>query len=176
MSPGAVGTDADRSQGGSVEPVRPASTHRVTSARTKLSVSVTAAVLAGTVAAALGTDRDAPLIGWDILAIVFCGWVWSSIWRLDPASTASHAQRENTGRDLADLVLLGAAAASLIAVAVVLSGAGHAHGMVKYWQAGLGGLAVPKTGLTPAPNRLSLGARRGSHARLTESAVTRLRR
>jgi hypothetical protein len=30
------------------------------------------------------------LIGWDILALVFCAWVWSTVWRLDAKSTASH--------------------------------------------------------------------------------------
>jgi uncharacterized membrane protein len=83
-----------------------------------------------------------PLIGWDVLAVVFCGWVWSAVWGLDGESTASHAQRENPGRDLADLVLLGAAAASLIAVGVVLFGAGQAAGNLKYVPAGLALVSV----------------------------------
>ena len=88
-------------------------------------------------AALLGAGRAAPLIGWDILALVFCGWVWSTVWRLGAEATASHAKRENPGRDLADLVLLGAAIASLIAVGVVLFGAGSASGNLKYMEAGL---------------------------------------
>jgi uncharacterized membrane protein len=55
-------------------------------------------------------------------------------WR---GSDASHARCENPGRDLADLVLLGAAIASLIAVGVVLFGAGSASGNLKYVEAGL---------------------------------------
>jgi Protein of unknown function (DUF1345) len=54
-----------------------------------------------------GAARMAPLIGWDVLALVFCGWVWSTVWGLDAESTASHAQREDPSRDQADLVLLG---------------------------------------------------------------------
>ena len=79
-----------------------------TSARTKLLVSLGAAIVGGAAAAAVGAGRSAPLIGWDILAVVFCAWVWSTVWRLDAKSTASHAQRESPGRDLADVVLLGA--------------------------------------------------------------------
>jgi len=43
---------------------------------------------------------------------------------------------EDSGRDLADVVLVGAAVTSLIAVGVVLFGAGHANGSLKYLQAG----------------------------------------
>lgn len=107
------------------------------SARTKLLVSTGAAIVAGVAAALLGAGRAAVLIGWDVLAIVFCAWVWSTVWRLDASATASHANRENPSRDLADLVLLGAAVASLVAVGVVLFGAGHANGNAKYVQAAL---------------------------------------
>src|ERR1039458_5813818 len=113
-----------------------------TSARTKLLGSLGAAIVGGAAAAAVGAGRSAPLIGWDILAVVFCAWVWSTVWRLDAKSTASHAQRENPGRDLADVVLLGAAVASLIAVGVVLFGAGHANGILKYLQAGFALVSV----------------------------------
>jgi uncharacterized membrane protein len=113
-----------------------------TSARTKLLVAATAAVVAGTTTAALGAGRAAPLIGWDVLAVVFCVWVWATVWPMDAKSTASHARRENPSRDLADLVLIGAAIASLIAVGLVLFGAGHAGGNMKYIQAGLAVFSV----------------------------------
>jgi uncharacterized membrane protein len=107
------------------------------SAQTKLLVSVAAAVAAGVVSALLGAGRSAPLIGWDVLALVFCAWVWFTVWNLDAETTAGHANRENPSRDLADLALLGAAVASLVAVGVVLFGAGHAGGNTKYLQAAL---------------------------------------
>ena len=112
------------------------------SARTKLLVSVAAAVVAGVAAALLGAGRAAPLIGWDVLAVVFCAWVWSAVWSLDAEATAGHAKRENPSRDLADLVLLGAAVASLVAVGVVLFGAGHASGNAEYAQAALALVSV----------------------------------
>jgi uncharacterized membrane protein len=103
-----------------------------TSARTRLLVAFGAAIAGGTAAGVAGAGRAAPLIGWDILAVVFCGWVWSTVWRLDAESTEGHAKREEPSRDVADLVLLGAAIASLIAVGVVLFGAGSASGNLKY--------------------------------------------
>jgi uncharacterized membrane protein len=56
---------------------------------------------------------------------------------MNPADTAAHAKGESPGRDLADLVLLGASVASLIAVGFVLFGAGSQNGATKYIQAGL---------------------------------------
>jgi uncharacterized membrane protein len=112
------------------------------SARTKLLVSLGAAIVGGTAAALGGAGRAAPLIGWDILAVVFCVWVWATVWRLDAKSTADHAKREDPSFDLADLVLLGAAIASVIAVGVVLAGAGRVTGNLKYLQAGFALVSV----------------------------------
>jgi uncharacterized membrane protein len=114
----------------------------VSAARTKLLVSVGAAIAGGAAAALAGAVRAAPLVGSDLLSLVFCGWVWSTVWRLDAESTASDARREDPSRDLADLVLLGAAIASLIAVGVELVGAGHASGDLKYLEAGLALMSV----------------------------------
>ncbi len=107
------------------------------SAQKKLLVSLGAALVGGAAAAVAGAGRTAPLIGWDILALAFCGWVWSVVWRLDAKSTESHAMREDPSRDLTDLVMLGAAIASLVAVGAVLFGAGSANGDLKYMEAGL---------------------------------------
>ena len=116
---------------------RQATSRAYTPARVKLLASFCAGIAAGTAAALAGAGRAAPLIGWDILAVVFCGWVWSTLWRLDAESTASHARREEPSRDLADLVLLGAAVASLAAVGAELFGASSAPGNLKYIEAGL---------------------------------------
>jgi len=107
-----------------------------------LLVSLVAGVLVGVVSETVGAGRSAPLIGWDVLAVVFCGWVWATIWNLDGLATAHVALRENPGRDALDFILLGAAVASLIAVGVVLFGAGHAAGNDKYLQAGFAVLSV----------------------------------
>ena len=100
-------------------------------------MSFGAGILGGTAAALLGAGRAAPLIGWDVLALVFCVWVWSTVWRLGAKATGTRARCEDPSRDLADLVLLGAAIASLIAVGLELFGAGNASGSLKYMEAGL---------------------------------------
>jgi uncharacterized membrane protein len=117
-------------------------TRAYTSARTKLLTAFGAAVAAGTAAGVAGAGRAAPLIGWDILAAVFCGWIWATVWRLDAEATQAYANREEPSRDMTDLVLLGAAIASLIAVGLVLFGAGRASGDLKYIEAGLALVSV----------------------------------
>lgn len=109
----------------------------VTPARTKLLVALAAGLVGGTVATLAGAGRAAPLIGWDILALGYGSWTWLTVWRLDPEAAEADAKREDPGRDQADLVLLGAAIASLIAVGLVLFGASGASGDGKYVEAGL---------------------------------------
>jgi len=116
---------------------RQATSRAYTPARVKLLASFCAGIAAGTAAALAGAGRAAPLIGWDILALVYVGWVWSTVWRLDAKSAESDAKREDPSRDLADLVLLGAAIASLVAVGVELLGAGGASGSARYLEAAL---------------------------------------
>ena len=112
------------------------------SARTKLLVSFGAAIAGGAAAAVAGGGRAAPLIGWDILALVYGSWVWATVWRLDAESAEADARREDPSRDQADLVVLGAAIASLIAVGVVLFRAGSASGNGKYLLAALALISV----------------------------------
>lgn len=113
-----------------------------TPARTRLLVCAAAGLATGTAAAVFGTGREAPLIGWATLAVGFCTWVWTSVWRMDPAATCSHSKAESPGQQLTDFVLLGASVASLIAVGFVLFGAGSQSGATKYVQAGVAVAAV----------------------------------
>jgi uncharacterized membrane protein len=119
------------------QPGSPASSRVYSSARTKLLAGAAAGILTGTLAAILGTGREAPLIGWGTLVVIFCTWVWTSVWRMDATATATHAKSESPGRDLADLVLVAASIVSLVAVGLVLFGAGSQSGATKYVQAGL---------------------------------------
>lgn len=108
-----------------------------TSARAKLLIAFLVGVVATVIAVVFGVGQAAPLIGWDLMALTFCVLMWTSIWSLDPTSTAAHVTRENPGRDLTDVVLVIAAAASIVAVGVVLFGANQADGAAKYLIAGL---------------------------------------
>ena len=106
-------------------------------AREKLLVAGGVGTIVAAVAAASGASRAFALMGWDAAALVFCVWTWSVVWPMGPVDTARHSQRENPARPSADLVLLGAAAASVLAVGVVLFGASHAPGAQRYLQAAL---------------------------------------
>jgi len=112
------------------------------SATTKLFVSFGLAIVVGAVAAASGMGRASPLVGWDIAALIYCGWIWFTLWPMDATSTAQHALREEPNRDQADLILLGAAIASLAAVGWVLFRAGDASGYLKYVEAGFALVSV----------------------------------
>ena len=68
----------------------------------------------------------AALYASDVAALVFIGWVWISVGRADPAATSRLARTEDASPVAAESVLIGAGAASLVAVAFTLSQAGDA--------------------------------------------------
>jgi uncharacterized membrane protein len=107
---------------------------------------VTAAMLAGViigVTASLFTLTSASvLLGWDVAATVYLAWVWGSVWGLDPSQTARLAQREDPGTAVAELLILGAGTAQLVAVGFALVKAGHESGGMKTYLIALGVLSV----------------------------------
>jgi uncharacterized membrane protein len=108
----------------------------------KVLVAFSAGLGGGIVAALLGAGTATPLVGWDVMATIFCIWTIPTIWRSDAGTTARHAGREDPGRQSSDLVLLGAATASLIAVSIIAFNAGHAMGSVRYWEAAFAVVSV----------------------------------
>ena len=79
----------------------------------------------------------APLFGWITAVAVFVVWTWLEIWPQDANATAAHAGREDPSRTLADLACLSAAVASLVAVGILLIGAGNAKGATRLAEIGL---------------------------------------
>jgi len=69
--------------------------------------------------------------GWAVAALVILVWTWLTIGGMDADETAAHAVTEDLSRVTADIVLLIASTASLIAVAFVLVDAGNHHGARK---------------------------------------------
>jgi uncharacterized membrane protein len=67
------------------------------------------------------------LLGWDIAAALFIIWTWTIIWPMDHEETARFARREDPSRVGADIILLLASAASLIAVGAALFQAHATH-------------------------------------------------
>lgn len=111
-------------------------------ARTRLLVAAAAGVAAGLVAVRAGAGIAAPLIGWDVVAVIFVGSVWLAVRPYDARTTRAHALRDNPTRGAADLVLLVAAVASLAAVTVVLVDARDAQGVVRQLELALGVASV----------------------------------
>ncbi|WP_456696486.1 DUF1345 domain-containing protein [Aeromicrobium sp. P5_D10] len=60
------------------------------------------------------------VLGWAAACLVYITWVWLVIGRMDAAGTASHAQREDPVRSMAELLILVASVASLGAAAMLL--------------------------------------------------------
>jgi uncharacterized membrane protein len=90
-------------------------------------VGVIGGVAAAAVAVGTGASWSvAALVAEDVGALVFVIWVWSTVAGADAAATARIARAEDASRAAAEAVLLGAGAASLLAVAFTLAQAGRA--------------------------------------------------
>ena len=82
--------------------------------------------------------------GWVALALVFLGAVWIEIGGKDPAATEEHATADDVSRGTADLLLVVACVASLVAVGYTLIAAGRDAGTDKVLliMLALGGVAL----------------------------------
>ena len=79
-------------------------------------------VVVGLAVSIPGTWRYGVMLGWICGAAVFLVWVWVTIWPMNPDRTAAYASGENPGRAATEVVMLGAAVASLLAVGLLLAG------------------------------------------------------
>ena len=109
-------------------------------------VRVTYAMLGGAVIGAV-TSLFVPLpaailAGWDAAVLVYLTWTWGTVLGLDPEVTARLARREDPSTAVAELVVLGAGVAMLVAVGFALVKAGQAHGGTKAYLVALGVLSV----------------------------------
>ncbi len=89
---------------------------------------VVAGLLTAGVTTATGHWSYAPILGWDVAALVFEVWVWLAVGRMDAAATEAHAAREDPSARTSDVLLLVANLASLAAVAYVIVDSNNAHG------------------------------------------------
>jgi len=90
------------------------------SARRKTIISFAVGVAGAGLAAIAVPVMFLPLIAWDIAAVVFLVATWTYIAGLDAAATAADAKREDPTQAGADLTVLVAAVASLVAVGYVI--------------------------------------------------------
>ncbi len=84
-------------------------------------------IVAAGIALGAGTSLSvAALCASDVAAAVFIGWVWATVWDADAEATSRIALTEDASRAAAEAILIGAGAASLVAVAFTLGEAGRA--------------------------------------------------
>ncbi|GAC1436369.1 MAG: DUF1345 domain-containing protein [Solirubrobacteraceae bacterium] len=99
--------------------------------RVQLACAASAGLLAGVIVALSSDLALGVLAGWAVAAALYMLWVWLAIWPLDAAGTRARAAAEDPARATADLMLLGAAIASLVAVGFVLAGAASHKGLAE---------------------------------------------
>lgn len=83
--------------------------------------------------------------GWAAACLLYVVWVWLVIGRMDAATTAEHARREDPARGVAELLILVASVASLAAVALLLT---HARGESDARSGALAGAALAGVALS----------------------------
>jgi uncharacterized membrane protein len=110
---------------------------RHASALTRVGMGAAAGLVVGAVAGVFGPWQLAPLMGWDATALTWVGLIWTVIWPMNAEQTAARAGHEDPTRPLADLLLLCAAVASLVAVGFVLVKARHSGGVTELLQVAL---------------------------------------
>ena len=92
----------------------------------RVSVGGLSGIVVAGIAAAEGASWSVAALGaTDMAALVFVAWVWISIAGADAGETGRRARAEDASRAAAEAVLLGAGAASLIAVGFTLAEASH---------------------------------------------------
>lgn len=95
-----------------------------TTAGTHLIVAVAVGLVAGAVARLLFTWGAGALVGWIAAGLAFLILTWPPLWSADGKSTGETAPRQDPGQALRDLILLGVAGGSMVAVSFVIIPAG----------------------------------------------------
>lgn len=116
--------------------------HTVVTTSKKLSISLGLGALVASGAVLSGAWKYSPLAGWDSAALIYVAWTWVTIRHMNADDTKSHAINEDPSRALADILLISASMASLVAVAVLIAQAGKSHGLAKIAEILLGLFSV----------------------------------
>lgn len=108
----------------------------------KLLVSVAVGAVAAIIAVWAGLAKFAPLIAWDAGILMYIILVWSTIWGMNPSETELHAVREDPGHTAADILLIIASLASLVAVVFLILQADRTTGATKTIDISIGLVSV----------------------------------
>jgi uncharacterized membrane protein len=103
-------------------------------------------MLIGTASAAAAWQYTMPapalLMGWDLAALIYLAMVWAPVYRMNAEVTARMAGREDPSSPVAELVIVAASIAALVAVGFALVRAGQTAGSTKALLIGLGAVSV----------------------------------
>src|ERR1700745_2944268 len=98
---------------------------RTASAGQRVTVAMFAGAVAGAVVSLVTVPSAAVLSGWDVAGGIYVVWGWVAVRRRDPRTSARLAKREDPSSTVAELVVLGAGTAVLVAVGFALVKAGQ---------------------------------------------------
>jgi uncharacterized membrane protein len=115
---------------------------RTASAGQRVTVAMLAGAVAGAVVSLVTVPSAAVLAGWDVAVVIYLVWVFIAVWRLDPGTTGRLAKREDPSSAVAELVVLAAGTAVLVAVGFALVRASQATGGMKAMLVTLGLVSV----------------------------------
>ena len=115
---------------------------RPASSGLRITCALAGGAVVGAVASLFTVPSAAILAGWDVAVVIYLVWVWSSVWRLDSGLTSQLAKREDPNTAVAELMVVGAGTALLVAVGFALVKAGQATGGMKAYLIALGLLSV----------------------------------
>ncbi len=111
-------------------------------ASTRVVWSTVVGAIAGVLFGVLATWTYAPLIGFDIAALVFLLWTWARVGRMNATQTALHATQEDPTRQMTRLIVLATCVASLVAIGFALTRAASERGSERALVAALGVASV----------------------------------
>jgi uncharacterized membrane protein len=103
---------------------------------------VTWSMLSGAIVSLITVPSAAILVGWNVAVVIYLAWVWIAVWRLDPGTTGRLAKREDPSSPVAELVVISAGIAMLVAVGFALVRAGQATDGMKAFLVTVGLLSV----------------------------------
>lgn len=95
-------------------------TWSASSERRRVALCAVAGLVAAVATAPVGVWELSVLVGWIVMAVSLLIWVWSEIGRLDAATTAKVATREDDSRAAMRVVLLVSSVVSLAAIVSAL--------------------------------------------------------
>ena len=102
---------------------------RGSSSRTHLAIALAGGVAGALVMGIVGGWSFAGLVGWDVASVLLVATTWLTVGPMDADRTQRFAVREEPGRAITDLLLIGASVVSLFGVGFVVVAGGDTHGI-----------------------------------------------